>query len=161
MITSSKAHRLRLLPDCKLTLSPSLTRCEENYTYSPYIAEFVNTLSNIPFICLGLYGYYRVLQQGLPRRYGYLMLGLSIIGGGSGLFHMTVSCEGPDLDRRRRVQLNASLCSSSATMVLAVDGRVAHGKSRERCQKRMQRRIRNADPVDHAFRSTSSRIAVC
>jgi hypothetical protein len=156
MITSSKAHRLRLLPDCKLTLSPSLTRCEENYTYSPYIAEFVNTLSNIPFICLGLYGYYRVLQQGLPRRYGYLMLGLSIIGGGSGLFHMTV---GPDLGRRRRVQLNASLCSSSAAMVLAVDGRIAHGESRS--SKEMQGRIRDADPVDHAFRSTSSRIAVC
>lgn len=157
MITSSKAHRLRLLPDCKLTLSPSLTRCEENYTYSPYIAEFVNTLSNIPFICLGLYGYYRVLHQGLPRRYGYLMLGLSVIGGGSGLFHMTVSCEGPDLGRRWRVQLNASLCSSSATMVLAVDGRVAHGESR--LSKKMQRRRRDADPVDHAFRSTSSRIA--
>lgn len=68
----------------------SIDWCEENYTYSPYIAEFVNTLSNIPFICLGLYGYYRVLHQGLPRRYGYLMLGLSVIGGGSGLFHMTL-----------------------------------------------------------------------
>lgn len=68
----------------------SIDWCEGNYEYSQYIAEFINTISNIPFIILGLYGYHQVLKNGLPSRYGYLMLGLSLIGLGSFGFHMTL-----------------------------------------------------------------------
>jgi hypothetical protein len=68
-----------------------LPQCEDNYAASRYIAEFFNTISNVPFIALGIYGYYRTRQAGLPTRYGLALLGLSMIGCGSFGFHMTVS----------------------------------------------------------------------
>lgn len=43
----------------------------------------VNTLSNIPFMLLGLYGIYRAVQAGFPLRVALSYLGLVVVGAGS------------------------------------------------------------------------------
>lgn len=80
-----------------------LYRCETNYAITPYIAEFINTLSNIPFIALGLYGFYRCRQIGLPLRYQVLQLSLALIGVGSFGFHMTVSAASREIGGVRKL----------------------------------------------------------
>jgi len=67
--------------------------CETNYSHSRYIAEFVNTLTNIPSISLGLYGLYHTRKNGIPLRYGLCFLGLSMIGVGSFGFHASLKWE--------------------------------------------------------------------
>nr|XP_018262511.1 dihydroceramidase [Kwoniella dejecticola CBS 10117]OBR84669.1 dihydroceramidase [Kwoniella dejecticola CBS 10117] len=67
--------------------------CENNYAHTPYIAETVNTLTNLPSILLGLYGFYAVVKNGLPTRFAFCYLGLSLIGIGSFGFHMSLRWE--------------------------------------------------------------------
>ena len=67
--------------------------CETNYTHTPYIAEFVNTLTNIPVIILGLYGAAVSFLNGVNRRYVLCYLGLSLIGVGSTGFHASLRWE--------------------------------------------------------------------
>jgi len=67
--------------------------CETNYSHSPYIAEFVNTLTNLPTILLGIYGVWHTTQNGIPLRYGLCYLGLSLIGVGSFGFHASLRWE--------------------------------------------------------------------
>ncbi|KAG9083143.1 hypothetical protein FRC07_014000, partial [Ceratobasidium sp. 392] len=71
--------------------------CEDNYTHSHYIAEWYNTISNIPFIVLGLFGAYSALRtipghKPLPHglRYAAANLGTMAIGLGSFVFHATL-----------------------------------------------------------------------
>ncbi|KAG8776846.1 hypothetical protein FRC12_000673 [Ceratobasidium sp. 428] len=69
--------------------------CEDNYTHTRYIAERYNTISNIPFIALGLYGAYRSLTE-IPapmRRWRYAAphFGIACIGIGSFIFHATLN----------------------------------------------------------------------
>ncbi|KAG8719643.1 hypothetical protein FRC09_010852 [Ceratobasidium sp. 395] len=68
--------------------------CEDNYTHTRYIAEWYNTISNIPFIALGLYGAYCSLTE-IPapmRRWRYAAphFGIACIGFGSFIFHATL-----------------------------------------------------------------------
>ncbi|KAK4684256.1 dihydroceramidase, partial [Tremellales sp. Uapishka_1] len=67
--------------------------CELNYTHSPYIAEFVNTLTNVPIILLGVYGAWAHLRNGIQKRYALIYLGLSLIGVGSFGFHASLRWE--------------------------------------------------------------------
>ncbi|CAE7204741.1 unnamed protein product [Rhizoctonia solani] len=73
--------------------------CEDNYTHSPYVAEWYNTISNVPFILLGLFGAYSCLaphlqpnQKPLPdsQRHAASNLGIMFIGFGSAIFHATL-----------------------------------------------------------------------
>ncbi|KAG9094999.1 hypothetical protein FS749_011336 [Ceratobasidium sp. UAMH 11750] len=71
--------------------------CEDNYTHSHYVAEWYNTISNIPFILLGIFGAYSALRTGkgekpLPHglRYAAANLGIMAIGVGSFVFHATL-----------------------------------------------------------------------
>jgi len=65
--------------------------CETNYTHTPYIAEFINTLTNVPVILLGLYGAVISTLNGINRRYILCYLGLSLIGIGSIGYHCTLT----------------------------------------------------------------------
>ena len=65
--------------------------CESNYAWSFYIAEWWNTVSNLVMILLGLHGAVRVLQCGGEQRFMFAYLGLTVVGLGSCLFHMTLS----------------------------------------------------------------------
>ncbi|KAK8858479.1 hypothetical protein IAR55_002706 [Kwoniella newhampshirensis] len=67
--------------------------CELNYVHSPYIAETINTLTNLPSILLGIYGAWATFQRGLPPRYALCYLGLTLIGIGSFGFHASLKWE--------------------------------------------------------------------
>ncbi|EKC97347.1 ceramidase [Trichosporon asahii var. asahii CBS 8904] len=67
--------------------------CELNYVYSWYIAELVNTLTNVPVIFLGLYCAWATWKAGAPKRYSLVHLGLAGIGIGSFGFHGTLKWE--------------------------------------------------------------------
>ncbi|QRV92879.1 alkaline ceramidase [Ceratobasidium sp. AG-Ba] len=71
--------------------------CEDNYTHSHYVAEWYNTISNIPFVALGIFGAYSALksrpgQRPIPHawRYAVANLGITGIGLGSFVFHATL-----------------------------------------------------------------------
>lgn len=64
--------------------------CELNYQYSPYIAEFWNTLSNLLFVLLGLYGFVRSVRDGAEWRFRLTFLCEVVTGFGSAMFHGTL-----------------------------------------------------------------------
>lgn len=67
--------------------------CELNYTHTPLIAEFYNTLTNLPSILMGLYGFYQTLAHGIQLRYALAYLGVTLIGIGSFGFHASLRWE--------------------------------------------------------------------
>ncbi|KAA8548390.1 hypothetical protein F0562_000074 [Nyssa sinensis] len=64
--------------------------CEQNYVYSSYIAEFFNTISNIPGILLALIGLVNALRQRFEKRFSVLHISNMILAIGSMLFHATL-----------------------------------------------------------------------
>lgn len=64
--------------------------CEPNYLYSSYIAEFFNTLSNLPAILLALVGLVIALSQRFEKRFGVLHISNMILAIGSALYHATL-----------------------------------------------------------------------
>ncbi|KAI3846604.1 hypothetical protein MKW92_011245 [Papaver armeniacum] len=64
--------------------------CEKNYAYSSYIAEFYNTISNVPCILLALIGLINALRQRFEKRFSVLHISNMILAIGSMLFHATL-----------------------------------------------------------------------
>ncbi|CAL5413845.1 unnamed protein product [Camellia sinensis] len=64
--------------------------CEQNYVYSSYVAEFFNTVSNIPGILLPLIGLVNALRQRFEKRFSVLYISNMILAIGSMLFHATL-----------------------------------------------------------------------
>lgn len=71
-------------------VTSSIDWCEKNYAYSSYVAEFYNTLSNIPTITLTIIGLVIALSQGFEKRFAVLHLSNMILAVGSTLFHGTL-----------------------------------------------------------------------
>ena len=70
--------------------SSTIDWCEENYQVSLYIAEFWNTISNLSFVVLALYGYRRARQERFERRFLAQYIAVLVTGIGSALFHGTL-----------------------------------------------------------------------
>jgi len=64
--------------------------CEKNYVYSSYIAEFYNTISNIPCILLAIIGLINALKQRFEKRFSVLHLSNMALAIGSMLYHATL-----------------------------------------------------------------------
>uniref|UniRef100_A0A2P2IW89 Alkaline phytoceramidase n=1 Tax=Rhizophora mucronata TaxID=61149 RepID=A0A2P2IW89_RHIMU len=64
--------------------------CEKNFLHSSYIAEFYNTISNIPGILFALIGLICSLRQCFEKRFWVLHLSNMILAIGSMLFHATL-----------------------------------------------------------------------
>jgi dihydroceramidase len=64
--------------------------CEKNYVYSSYIAEFFNTISNIPGILLALAGLINAFRQRFEKRFSILHISNMILAIGSMLYHATL-----------------------------------------------------------------------
>jgi len=64
--------------------------CEENYKITPYIAEFVNTVTNAFFISLALYGVRNSIRQKYHPWFIATEMGFLLVGVGSWLFHATL-----------------------------------------------------------------------
>lgn len=62
--------------------------CEENYAVTHYAAEFYNTISNVFFILLSLFGI--LAHKNLETRFIYAYLSIIVVGVGSALFHGTL-----------------------------------------------------------------------
>ena len=72
--------------------------CEHNYVYTPYIAEFWNTITNLAMIIPPIYGIWDVRKQKFEKRFYICYSMLLTIGLGSWLFHMTLWYEMQLLD---------------------------------------------------------------
>ncbi|CAN0915684.1 Alkaline ceramidase [Linum grandiflorum] len=64
--------------------------CEENYVQSSYIAEFFNTISNVPCIVLALIGLVNALRQRFEKRFSVLHISNMILAIGSMMYHATL-----------------------------------------------------------------------
>jgi len=76
----------------------TLDWCEENYAVCRNIAEFWNSLTNLTFLILAVYGAYTVARHKLELRYLLAYLTLGFVGVGSFLFHATLTYEMQLLD---------------------------------------------------------------
>ena len=78
----------------------SINWCERDYTHTPYIAEFYNTLSNLPIIVLSAWAYVRSTRgpttQPIQVQHCYLYLLVVFVG--SFAFHATLTYAGQIAD---------------------------------------------------------------
>ena len=72
--------------------------CEANYVVTPYIAEFWNTLSNLPIILSSLYSIYLGITRGQDFHLVLPSVLLFFVGIGSTIFHGTLSYMGQAID---------------------------------------------------------------
>lgn len=72
--------------------------CEPNYQATRFIAEPLNTFSNLSFVIFGLLGAIHEIQQCAKRSYVILHSTIACIGIGSMLFHGTLTTLGQQLD---------------------------------------------------------------
>ncbi|XP_072994592.1 alkaline ceramidase-like [Typha latifolia] len=71
-------------------VTSTIELCEENFTHSSYIAEFYNTVSNIPCILLAFIGLINALRQRFEKRFSVLHISNMILSIGSMIFHATL-----------------------------------------------------------------------
>ncbi|KAK9898568.1 alkaline phytoceramidase [Cystobasidium minutum MCA 4210] len=79
-------------------VSASINWCEADYDVSRHIAEFINTLSNLPFLFMALFGIRSSIQNQIPINLWLPFVGIAMVGTGSFLFHMTLSYQMQLLD---------------------------------------------------------------
>lgn len=76
----------------------SVDWCEPNYVWSPYIAEFWNTVSSICIVACGILGVWSNLTYSYRRRFLFPSMFMIGIGCGSIAFHGTLQFAGQALD---------------------------------------------------------------
>ncbi|CAI9112847.1 OLC1v1013344C1 [Oldenlandia corymbosa var. corymbosa] len=64
--------------------------CEPNYVYSSYIAEFFNTISNVPALVLAFIGLVIAFTQRFEKRFSVLHISNMTLAIGSMLYHATL-----------------------------------------------------------------------
>jgi dihydroceramidase len=83
--------------------------CEPDYVWSPYVAEWWNTLSSIPiFLGAGAFAW-SALAQGVRKRFALPLLLMSAVGVGSIAFHGTLLFAGQAADELPMVYAAVSL----------------------------------------------------
>lgn len=90
-----------------MTWSSSVNFCEQDHLHSSYIVEYYNTVSSIPIIFLGFYGFY--FYKKLHHHINYRFVILILIGFGSTLFHATMHRFTQLLDEIPMIWLNSIL----------------------------------------------------
>lgn len=90
-MTSWNVHQLPVPDAFWGPVTASIDWCEANYDVSIWIAEFMNTISNIPFLAMAVFGLYTSHKNRLPSDLLLPYVGLSLIGLGSFFFHLTLS----------------------------------------------------------------------
>ena len=78
--------------------SSHLDWCEDNFIFSKHIAEFYNTISNLPYIFLSILGILAFQQMNTHNTDKIMYGSLCVIGITSFYFHMTLSLLGQLLD---------------------------------------------------------------
>jgi dihydroceramidase len=72
--------------------------CEPDYLYSPYIAEFYNTLSSVPIIVTALIAVLIGVRSGFQARFVVPCALTALVGVGSVAFHGTLQYWGQAMD---------------------------------------------------------------
>lgn len=67
--------------------------CEENYLFSPYVAELVNAFTNVGFVLLAVHHIYSAFKNKIGPLYVFISIGFATVGLGSFLFHSTLLYE--------------------------------------------------------------------
>ena len=75
----------------------SVDWCEANYRFSPYVAEFFNTLSSLAMVTVGIIGLLRH-RKTLETRFLVAFVAIAVVGLGSAAFHATLRFELQMLD---------------------------------------------------------------
>lgn len=84
--------------------------CEENYLFSPYIAEMANSMTNIAFVLLALQHLYSAIKNKHGWLYIFISIGFAFVGFGSFLFHMSLLYEYQLMDELPMVYVTAIPC---------------------------------------------------
>jgi dihydroceramidase len=79
--------------------------CEPNYKLTRFVAEPLNTISNLSFVLLGLFGAIHGFREQAKRSYIAMYIMLTAIGLGSMAFHGTLTYLGQQLDELPMVWL--------------------------------------------------------
>ncbi|KAJ6575432.1 alkaline phytoceramidase [Mycena capillaripes] len=82
--------------------------CEENYQFSHYIAEMVNTFSNLVTIGFAVYGGYLCIAESLPHRFMLGYAGIGLVGLGSFYFHATLQFQAQLADELPMIYLTVT-----------------------------------------------------
>ncbi|KAI5306545.1 hypothetical protein KEM56_000347 [Ascosphaera pollenicola] len=69
--------------------------CENDYEFSPYFGEFINTVTSFAYVAFGAYPLFRQWGAGSKSSWHHSLsyISLIIVGIGSALFHMTMKYE--------------------------------------------------------------------
>ncbi|GMM32634.1 alkaline dihydroceramidase [Martiniozyma asiatica (nom. inval.)] len=81
--------------------------CEENYLFSPYIAELVNSTTNFGFILLACHHIYSTIKNKHGLLYIFISIGFASVGIGSFMFHSTLWYEHQMMDELPMVWVTA------------------------------------------------------
>lgn len=87
--------------------SATIDWCEENYLFTPYIAELINSLTNIGFILLAIHHIYSTFKNKHGLLYIFISLGFASVGIGSFMFHSTLWYEHQLMDELPMVWVTA------------------------------------------------------
>lgn len=74
--------------------------CERNYVHSDYVAEYYNTLSNLPFIAIAAFQLYlcQSYAKHVTKHIVSLWILMAFVGFGSAYYHATLSLAGQIID---------------------------------------------------------------
>ncbi|KAI5293657.1 hypothetical protein KEM55_006992, partial [Ascosphaera atra] len=69
--------------------------CENDYEVTPYVGEFINTITSFAYVFFGAYPLFRQFRAGSNSSFHHCFayIALIIVGMGSALFHMTMKYE--------------------------------------------------------------------
>lgn len=67
--------------------------CEENYLFTPYVAEIVNAFTNVGFVLLAMHHIYSTFKNKHGLLYVFISIGFASVGLGSFMFHSTLLYE--------------------------------------------------------------------
>lgn len=81
--------------------------CEENYLFTPYIAEITNALTNIGFVLLAIHHIYSTFKNKHGLLYIFISLGFASVGIGSFMFHSTLQYEHQLMDELPMIWVTA------------------------------------------------------
>ncbi|KAG7876272.1 hypothetical protein KL938_004663 [Ogataea parapolymorpha] len=81
--------------------------CEENYIFTPYIAEVVNSFTNFIFVALAMGHLWSTFKNNFGSLYVFISIGFASVGIGSFLFHMTLRYEYQLMDELPMVYVTA------------------------------------------------------
>lgn len=82
--------------------------CEPNYTWTFYVAEFLNTVTSLPAFFLALNSMYLTYKYGYDKRFYVVNMMVAMVGLGSAAFHGTLLYAGQIMDELPMVYASLS-----------------------------------------------------